>query len=213
MWRARFHGPAFFCNTYEKENAIVKKIWLIRHGESTANAGAATEDHRTIPLSPLGEEQAKAVSLIVPRPDLIITSPYARARQTAAPLCRLYPDVPVEVWPSVHEFVYLSPCTCVGTTSAQRRPRVIAYWRNLDPDYVDAGDAESYRDLVSRITETLSALEKRREHFIVIFTHAQFIRNLLLVRHEPGLAAAAYMRRFLHSPAIKNGQIVEITLP
>ena len=190
----------------------MKKIWFVRHGESAANAGEATRDHRTIPLSQLGEEQARAVSIIIPRPQLIVTSPYLRARQTADPLMRLYPDVPVETWDCVHEFVYLSPRTFTGTTSAQRRPRVIAYWRHLDPDYVDGDDAESYQHLLQRIHQTIDRLRSRPESFIVVFSHAQFMRNLLLVMQEPDLTPREYMQRFRKSATIRNGQIVEIRL-
>ncbi|SFM19007.1 Histidine phosphatase superfamily (branch 1) [Pelosinus propionicus DSM 13327] len=57
----------------------VKKVWLIRHGQSTANAGAATENHITIPLSVDGQEQAKQISLSFQEtPILIITSPFLR---------------------------------------------------------------------------------------------------------------------------------------
>lgn len=191
----------------------MKKIWFVRHGESVANAGAATADHRTIPLSDLGEEQARAVSIIIPEPQLIVQSPYLRAKQTAAPLCRLYPDVPVETWDCVHEFVYLSPATCSGTTSAQRRPRVIAYWRHLDPAYLDAPDAESYNDLLARIEMTRKCLLARPESFIVVFSHAQFMRNFQLVYQHPARTAQEYMLLFRKSPTIRNGQIVEIRLP
>ena len=58
----------------------MKRIWLIRHGESIANAGEATQDHRNIPLSELGLKQAQSLALQIPRrPDLIVTSPYLRA--------------------------------------------------------------------------------------------------------------------------------------
>lgn len=70
----------------------MKKIWLIRHGESIANAGQPTQDHSMIPLSPLGIKQAQDLALtITEKPDLIVTSPYLRAQQTA---CRLLGGFP-----------------------------------------------------------------------------------------------------------------------
>ena len=127
----------------------MKRIWLIRHGESIANAGEATQDHRNIPLSELGLKQAQALALQIPKkPDLIVTSPYLRAQQTAMCTIGRFPDTVTGIWDCVHEFVYLAPATCVGTTSQQRRPRVINYWRKLDPDYVDGEGAESYRQLI-----------------------------------------------------------------
>jgi broad specificity phosphatase PhoE len=77
-------------------------LWLLRHGESVGNlaaARAAAEQLEEIaiptreievPLSPLGERQAHAVGrqfAALPageRPTAIVTSPYARARRTAA---------------------------------------------------------------------------------------------------------------------------------
>jgi len=76
------------------------RLWIIRHGESAGNvardaahaAGAERIElsHRDvdIPLSPLGEDQARALGRwfahAVPddRPDIVLVSPYVRARQT-----------------------------------------------------------------------------------------------------------------------------------
>mgnify|MGYP000349786643 FL=1 len=183
------------------------------HGESIANAGEATDDHKSIPLSELGLKQAQALALQIPKqPDLIVTSPYLRAQQTAMYTIGRFPDAATGIWDVVHEFVYLAPATCVGTTSAQRRPRVIDYWRNLDPDYVDGEGAESYRQLIDRIERTLALLKRRPEEFILVFTHAQFIRNFLLVYENPNLPVEEYMAAFRRSRSIRNGQIIEVTM-
>jgi broad specificity phosphatase PhoE len=76
------------------------RLWIVRHGESAGNvardaahaAGVARIDlsHRDvdIPLSPLGEEQARALGAWFARadpddrPDILLVSPYVRARQT-----------------------------------------------------------------------------------------------------------------------------------
>lgn len=191
----------------------MKKIWLIRHGESIANAGQATDNHEMIPLSTVGIRQAQDLALsMTEKPDLIITSPYLRAQQTALQTIGKFPGVPTGIWDCVHEFVYLAPATCVGTTSVQRRPRVISYWRHCDPAYIDGEGAESYHHLLERIDQTRRLLERRRERFIIIFTHAQFIRNFLLVHENPGWSDVEYMRAFRKSKPIHNCQIVELTM-
>lgn len=191
----------------------MKKIWLVRHGESVANAGEATQDHKNIPLSPLGIKQAQALALQIPKcPDLIATSPYLRAQQTAMQTIGRFPEAATGIWDCIHEFVYLAPATCIGTTSVQRRPRVIAYWRKSDPEYMDGEGAESYKDLIGRIDLTMDILQRRRERFIVLFTHGQFIRNFLLVYQNPGRPAAEYMAAFRRSKPVRNGQIVEIMM-
>ena len=76
-------------------------LWIVRHGQSAGNVardaaelgGLATIDiaHRDVdvPLSPLGEQQAAALGdwfAAMPRderPEIILSSPYVRARQTA----------------------------------------------------------------------------------------------------------------------------------
>ena len=76
-------------------------LWVVRHGQSAGNdardaaelGGLATIDlaHRDVdvPLSPLGETQAEALgdwfAALAPgeRPEIVLSSPYVRARQTA----------------------------------------------------------------------------------------------------------------------------------
>lgn len=72
-----FYGFSWY-NTYRKRLVIrMKKIWLIRHGESIANAGEPTQDHAAIPLSEKGLQQAQELALAIPSaPDLIVTSPF-----------------------------------------------------------------------------------------------------------------------------------------
>ena len=78
-------------------------------GESTGNAGVPCHDLATIELTERGHEQARAVAASWPEaPALIVTSPYTRTRQTAAPTIARFPDPPVEVWP-IEEFTYLQP--------------------------------------------------------------------------------------------------------
>jgi ribonuclease H / adenosylcobalamin/alpha-ribazole phosphatase len=77
-------------------------LWIIRHGESAGNvaarAAAGGGDHHyrfdmrdaDVPLSPLGEDQAEALGRWFAlghggaKPDIILASPYIRARDTAA---------------------------------------------------------------------------------------------------------------------------------
>ncbi|WP_272920691.1 phosphoglycerate mutase family protein [Streptomyces sp. SID1328] len=77
----------------------LEALWAVRHGESTANvafaaaaASRSTEPvagrDRDVALSPLGVRQAKALGGWLARqdyssgPDLVVCSPYLRARQT-----------------------------------------------------------------------------------------------------------------------------------
>src|SRR3546814_15756561 len=101
---------------------------FIRHGESTGNAGVPCHDLATIELTERGHEQASAVaSSWTQAPALIVTSPYTRTRQTAAPTLARFPGVPVEVWP-IEAVTSLQPAPWTGTASPGRRPHPTRHW-------------------------------------------------------------------------------------
>jgi 2,3-bisphosphoglycerate-dependent phosphoglycerate mutase len=129
----------------------MQTVWLIRHGESEANAGLPTSHPMTIELTAKGHQQAKEIaSAFVTAPSLIVTSPYLRARQTTQPTRDRFPDVPFVEW-EVQEFTYLAPIRYLGTTTNERRPIVEVYWQNRDPFVVDGEGAESFSDMLIRV--------------------------------------------------------------
>src|SRR3546814_9077065 len=107
---------------------------FIRHGENTGNAGVPCHDLATIALTERGHEQARAVAPSwTQAPALIVTSPFTRTRQKAAPKIARFPGVPVAVWP-IEEFTYLQPAPWNGTRSAERRLHLEPYWREAGPE-------------------------------------------------------------------------------
>ncbi len=158
-------------------------VWLIRHGESESNARRPTDHPATVPLTSQGRRQAERVArAFVRTPDLLIVSPYSRARETAAATCSVFPDVETTEWP-VQEFTYIAPARYRGTTVDDRRAFVLDYWRRLDPDFHDGEGAESFRDLVERterVAEMLRAADRDgARRFLAVFSHGQFLRALL----------------------------------
>lgn len=131
---------------------------FIRHGESTANTGLVSTDVASIALSERGEGQARRVAREWPEtPSLIVTSPFQRTRQTAAPTIARFPDALVEVWP-IEEFTYLHPARWNGTAAADRRPHVERYWTAADPDWCDGEGAESFAGFLRRVEAALARL-------------------------------------------------------
>jgi probable phosphoglycerate mutase len=175
-------------------------VRFVRHGESLANAGGVTNEPAGIPLTDRGraEAQAFADALHIP-PDLFVSSPYARARDTAAPSAARYPHVPLEVWP-VHEIASLAIARCVNTSSLQRLPWVEDHWDAADPMRCDGEGAESYAEFVTRVRAALAQLaaldlvhqskrgpapecgtkqdvSARAE--VIVFSHGQFMNGVL----------------------------------
>lgn len=164
----------------------MKHVRLIRHGESAANAGEASLDHASIPLTPKGIEQARLVaSPFTLAPDLIVASPFSRARATAMATASAFPSVPLETWP-IHEFTYLEPARCVNTTVAQRRDWVEEYWSRSDPAFTDGEGAESFLDFVSRAQAFLHKLAEHPGDDLAVFSHGQFINAVAwLIERKP----------------------------
>jgi probable phosphoglycerate mutase len=190
-----------------------RRRWLIRHGESAANAGAVTTDPATIPLTEAGRDQARSIATTITRkPDLIVVSFYLRTQQTAEPSMRRFPDVLVETWP-MQEFTYLSPGRCVGTTAAQRRPLVEAYWQRCDAGHVDGVGAESFTAMLQRVRALRDRLTTHPAGFIVVFTHGQIMQSLRLLTLYPDMDDQLLMARFLafdRQEPVRNGQILTV---
>ena len=158
----------------------MKNILIIRHGESTSNAGEQTESHDTIPLTEKGRQQAQElVDTIHIVPDLIVISSYSRTKETALPYCIKYPDAPVEIW-GVHEFTFLPAEAYVGTTKEDRKQATLHYWEHAHPEWKASEDAESFYELTKRIELFVEHLRSRPEKNIVIFSHGRFILALQL---------------------------------
>lgn len=185
---------------------------FIRHGESTANTGLASVDVASIALTQRGEGQASRIAREWPEaPSLIVTSPFQRTKQTAAPTVARFPGVPVETWP-IEEFTYLQPARWNGTTSADRRPHVERYWTAAEPAYCDGEGAESFGGFLRRVEATLARLAALPSTSLVyVFGHGQFIQAARTVVTGPDLDDTAQMRAFWRDgapPLVANAQRV-----
>ena len=172
-------------------------VRFIRHAESAANAGAATFDPASIPLTPRGHGQALAVSdSFSAAPDLIVCSPFLLVQQTAAPTCVRFTAVPVETW-AVQEFTYLAPARCAHTTAEQRRPWVAKYWDAADPLAVDGDGAESFAAFMWRVSAALDRLAALPLASVTLFGHGQFMQAVRWsISTRPLVIDADAMRAF-----------------
>lgn len=174
-------------------------VHFIRHAESESNAGLRTEHPATTPITEKGLNQALLTSQIFKTaPDLIVTSPYIRTKQTAAPLMERFPDVPCAEWP-VQEFTYLDPAHWSGTTYHDRLPIAHAYWERSDPFSRDGGVAESFVDLIERVEQTRQLILQQKVETIVVYSHGQFTRTFWWRMALPHLSIEPdIMKRYIH---------------
>ena len=197
-------------------------VWFIRHGESEANVGLPTIDPALVSLTWRGRRQAERVAKAFGcPPSLIIVSSFLRAKETAEPLISLYPHVPYIRKELMREFTYLSLpegdhllAKQKETTKQERKPLVDAYWERLDPEYVDGDGAESFVQFINRVSQAITWLKERKEDFIAVFSHEQFILAALwLLKNTHRKIDSLYMRQFhsfLKTDPLPNGAIVEI---
>jgi len=190
-----------------------KEIWIVRHGQSIANSGQKTTVPSDIPLSELGHQQSQLLlTKIDNRPDLIIVSSYLRTQETSQPLRDRYKDTPVEVWP-IQEFTYIEPSRCINTTTEERRPLVLEYWKRKDPYYQDGENSESFAMLYERVRsmfEKLDQLDNEKYKFIVIFCHGQFMKAAQVYVNNPKSTIEEAMDSFIDknlNSEVKNTQI------
>ena len=171
-----------------------------RHGESAANAGHTRDDPASIPLTDVGRQQAQAIAdRFDIAPDRLISSPFLRAQQTAAPTRSRFRGIEFGLWP-IYEFTYLSPARCAGTSVTQRRPWAQAYWDDADPQRVDGAGAESFATFIERVSATKTRLEQLEIaglRSIALFGHGQFFQAFRwLVRTPRWSADTQAMRMF-----------------
>ncbi|TDC68026.1 histidine phosphatase family protein [Actinomadura sp. GC306] len=196
----------------------MRRVWLIRHGQSESNAGLPTNGPGASPLTGLGRRQAaRMAAAFTAPPDLIVGSPFIRAQQTAEPTVERFPEVPYEEWP-VQEFTFLGRLHSPQTTGEQRRPYAEEYWERLDPAYVHGHDGESFQALIARARALLDRLAERPEDgLIAVFTHGVFMKavmwSLLTGVTDPDAAAMRSFRDFLGACDVPNCSVMELWRP
>ncbi|MFL5281408.1 MAG: histidine phosphatase family protein [Rhodopila sp.] len=152
-------------------------MWIIRHGESAGNvarydahaAGRSWIEIETrdadVRLSQRGERQADALGrwfaaiAQAEQPDVVLTSPYVRARQTAERICRgLRTNSPLLVDERLREkeLGILDRLTDAGL--GQLQPQQAELRRHLGKFYHRPPGGESWCDVILRLRSTLDTI-------------------------------------------------------
>ncbi len=180
------------------------KLWIVRHGQSAGNvardaahaAGLPMIDltHRDVdvPLSELGERQARAVGhwfASLPedeKPEIVLSSPYVRARQTARAICEAG-GVAGEARPPIiderlreREFGIFDRLTTSGIR--EKYPELAEQRILLGKFYHRAPGGESWADVILRLR---SALDTVSLHYAD--------RRVLIVCHQVVVLCLRYI--------------------
>lgn len=173
-----------------------RRVYFVRHGQSSSNAGALSVPHAEVPLSPLGEAQSLAVAPLLPaQPALVLTSPYVRARQTAAPYCALC-GVQMHEVDLLHEFDAIAFHLIEGMTGEQRRPVTAEFWGKADPLLRTGKDKETFTEFATRVRAFRDIVLPVLPNETVIFGHGTWIALLLWMQLGFNPLVERGMRRF-----------------
>ena len=182
-----------------------KRIIIVRHGESTANANLGEKANiafSDIPLSEVGQKQAQEfANTISTKPNLIVSSNFIRAIQTSEPLRNKYPDVPFEIDRDIFECSYLDPISCQGTTFEERKHRTDEFWTTSDPAYKESDNCESFSDIIKRAKSFLDRIRQSDADFVVVFSHYLFMKVVQLLLDHPNDDDAELKKKY---PSYKN---------
>ncbi|KAB7765659.1 histidine phosphatase family protein [Xanthomonas maliensis] len=173
------------------------RLWVVRHGQSAGNvARDAAEsagdtlialEHRDadVPLSALGERQARGLgewiaSLPEPeRPDLILSSPYVRARQTAAAVAQALGQpadaVSVDERLREKEFGVLDRYTTAGILATF--PELAEQRKLVGKFYFRPPGGESWCDVIFRLRSVVGDLQRNHVGARVLVVGHQVIVN------------------------------------
>jgi broad specificity phosphatase PhoE len=179
-------------------------LWIVRHGQSAGNvareAAIAAGEHLIdipqrdvdVPLSPLGHRQAEAVGrwfASLPeeeRPEVIISSTYVRARQTAEAICSAGGAACEARGPIVderlreREFGIFDRLTTEGILD--RHPDLAEHRALLGKFYHRPPGGESWADVILRLRSALDT---------VSLHHAD--RRVLIVCHQVVVLCMRYI--------------------
>ncbi len=163
---------------------------MVRHGETAWNAQGRVQGQTDVPLSPVGEAQARslAVALAGERFAAIYSSDLARVRQTAAPAARALGIEP-RLDAALRERHYGKFETLTYAEARVRLPEDYARFKAKDPDY-DFGSGESLRRFYDRAIACIDAIASRHAgESVLVFTHGGVLE--MLRRHAQGTGLTA----------------------
>ena len=181
-----------------------KRLWLVRHGQSQGNvardaaheAGHALIDldwrDVDVPLSALGHEQADATGrwfAALPehdRPEILLASPYIRAKQTAESICKAgglaggsKPTI-LDERLREREFGVFDGLTTLGIK--QHYPKEAEHRAKMGKFYHRPPGGESWADVILRLRSALNTINL---HYAD--------RNVIVVAHQVVVLCMRYI--------------------
>lgn len=180
-----------------------KIIYFVRHGETELNAKGIRQGPEGS-LSAKGREQALATAKRFPkhrgRPEVIISSPYQRTKETASIISEEL-KMPVEYSDLLVE--RRNPSEIIGHEGREREVRKIVDQidKSYHTDDLRYSDEENFIDLKERARKLLIYIIERPEQRIVMVTHGIFLKMVVsYMLYGEKLTASEYNKLSYFNP-------------
>jgi broad specificity phosphatase PhoE len=188
-----------------------KLIYFVRHGETVLNAQNIRQGSEGS-LTEKGRAQALATAKRFPkhkgRPQIIISSPYQRTKETAEIIAKelklriKYSDLLVE---------RKNPSEIIGHFGDEREVRAIIdrIDKSYHADNLRISDEENFSDLKARAKKLLSYIKWRRQKRIIMVTHKIFLKMVMsFMLYGDGLTASQYNNLSYFNPIDNAGMAI-----
>jgi len=171
------------------------RLLLVRHGQTELSVERRYSGHGDVPLTDLGERQAKAVAArvagLVDAGTPVVSSPLGRARQTAAAVAAAT-DSSVEVAHSLVETDFGAWERLTFAQASARDPELHGRWLS-DPSVLPP-DGESFDEVHERVRRWRDGVVAAGVGTLVVVSHVTPIKSLLRM----GLGAGPSLLFRLH---------------
>lgn len=186
-----------------------KLIYFVRHGETESNAHNIRQGSSG-PLSEKGREQALKTAKKFPhkkgRAEVIISSPFERAKETAEIIAKEL-SMPVEYCDLLAE--RRNPSEIIGHKGEEEEVRKIVdrIDKSFHADDLRYSDEENFTDLLSRAQKLLKYIKSRKEERIIMVTHGIFLKMVIsTMLHGKYLNASEYNKLSFFNP-MENAEL------
>lgn len=158
---------------------IEKTVYLVRHGQSEGNLGHIFQGDDS-PLTNLGAEQAKHIAARISKLDfdLLVSSPWMRARQTAEEIA-IKTNKEIEFSDLFVERIRPSYSSGKLRSDVKAKQLEELWNTSVYAPQLRAEDGENYTDLINRSNKALNFLISKPERSIVVTTHGFFLRVII----------------------------------
>ncbi|MEK9181784.1 MAG: histidine phosphatase family protein [Patescibacteria group bacterium] len=159
----------------------VKLIYFVRHGETEWNAKGIRQGPDGS-LTEKGRAQALATARRFPKrkghPQVIISSPYERAKETAEIIGK---ELKIPIKYSDFLVERKNPSQIVGHSGEEKGVRKIVDLidKSFHDDDLRYSDEENFIDLKDRARKLLKYIGRRREKRIIMVTHGIFLKMIV----------------------------------